>query len=388
MKSRRRKSHAASLSLCLMIAAGWLAASPAAHSAGHKLAFHQAYLETGSNPYNTNSTAVADFNGDGHADLAITVSVLNQVLVFNGDGHGHFGAPAAYPGGNAPVNIITGDFNGDGQPDILLGDNQGGSIGVQILLNDGKGGFDAPAFIPLDAGYIEQMATADFNRDGKLDLVLSLPLVPGGHSLSGTALLLGNGSGGFGAPIVFGMSGPMVEGDFNGDGSPDLAVTGMGQLDIYLGNGFGGFTLAHVYPYGYFAGGLATADFNHDGHVDIAIADGSPSEVDIFPGNGDGSFGAPAVLPSSVIDGLVAVDLDGDGNVDLAAADVFLNAVSVARGDGRGGFGVLKDFPLTAPMEAGPRNLSAGDFNGDGRPDLVTADYLTGGATVLVTLYR
>ena len=72
------------------------------------------------------------------------------------------------------------------------------------------------------------MVTADFNRDGKLDLVLSLPLVPRGHASSGTVLLFGDGSGGFGAPIVEGISGFMAVEDFNRDGTPDLAVAGIG----------------------------------------------------------------------------------------------------------------------------------------------------------------
>ena len=392
MKTRiaRKKSHATSLSLCLLVAVGWLAAPPAAHSERHRLTFRQTYLGTGHDPYGTSATAVADFNGDGHADLAVPVELLNQVLVYNGDGHGRFGPPATYPGGSFPVAIITGDFNGDGQPDIVLGDNYSGSVGVQILLNDGKGGFNAPVFISLDAGYVLQMVVGDFNRDGKLDLVLSLPLVPGGHTLFGTAVLLGDGRGGFGAPIAatgyyYGL---MAVEDLNEDGIPDLAVAATGQLDIFLGNGFGGFTLVNSYLYPGLVGGVATADFNHDGHVDVAVAEGSPSVVDVFPGNGEGSFNAPTIVPSSTIDGLLAVDLDGDGNVDLAAADYFINAVSVARGNGRGGFGVLKDFPLTVPMAPGPRNLTAGDFNGDGLPDLVTSDYLTGGATVLVNLYR
>ena len=392
MKTRiaRKKSHATSLSLCLLVAVGWLAVPPAAHSERHRLTFRQTYLGTG-NPY-TSGTAVADFNGDGHADLAVPSSSLDEVLVYNGDGRGRFGPPATYPGGNAPDCIITGDFNGDGEPVIVLGDNAGGSVGVQILLNDGKGGFDAPAFIPLDAGFSDQIVTADFNRDGKLDLVLSLPPVPGGHALSGTVLLLGDGSGGFGAPIVDGSSGLMAVGDFNVDGNPDLAVAGIlggpAQLDILLGNGFGGFTLANFYVLGDLGGGVATADFNHDGHIDVAVLEGS--EVDVVPGNGDGSFGAPTIVPSNGYKGLVAVDLNGDGNVDLATADIFLNAVSAARGDGKGGFGLMKDFPLTVPMAMapGPNNITAGDFNGDGLPDLVTSDYWTGGATVLVNLYR
>ncbi|MGH8095240.1 MAG: FG-GAP repeat domain-containing protein [Chthoniobacterales bacterium] len=383
----------ASSSLCLLMAAGWLAAPLAAYSAGHRLTFRQTYLGAVNNSNYTYVTAVADFDGDGNADVAVPLSGSNQLLVYHGDGHGRFGPPATYASGIFPTAIVTGDFNGDGKPDIVLGDVGIPDIGVEILLNDGKGGFNAPVFIPVD-GYIQEMVVGDFSRDGNLDIALSLPLIPGGaYNLYGTAVLLGDGHGGFGAPVIVstGGGGVMAVGDFNGDGIPDLAVTGSGYLQILLGNGVGGFTLVNTYYFGGGIEGVATADFNHDGHVDIALAEGSgfTNEVDIFLGDGFGGFTVSTIVPiNDVADGLVAVDLDGDGNADLATADYFSNAISVVKGDGRGGFGAAKDFPLTVPMAPSPVNITAGDFNGDGLPDFVTSDSQTGGATVLVTRYR
>ena len=376
--------------ITLMVAAGCLAAPSVTLSAGTGRVFHETYLGTGNDLNGTSSTAVADFDGDGNADLAVPVTDLGQVLVYSGNGRGRFGPPAAYMAGAAANNIVTGDFNGDGHPDLVLGDDRSGSIGLEVLLNDGKGGFNAPAVIPLDAGYFDQIVPGDFNRDGKLDLVLSLPLIPGGPSLYGTVVVLGDGQGGFGGRIVSaGSGGPLAVADFNGDGILDIAVAGMAALQVSLGNGGGSFTAVSGFQLGGQAGGVATADLNHDGHVDIAVAEGSLTDrMDTYLGNGSGDFAVSNIVPSYGIHGLVAADLNGDGNADLATADVFTNRVSIAKGNGLGGFGAAQAFPLLVPVNPAPVDLTAGDFNGDGRPDLVTADHGTGGATVLLSRPR
>ncbi|MGH8092160.1 MAG: FG-GAP repeat domain-containing protein [Chthoniobacterales bacterium] len=371
------RNRIASLSLCLLVVAGWLAAPLNLDAAGCKLRFRQTYLGKVTFQLYSFGNVVADFNGDGNADFALLESD-DQIHVYNGDGAGHFGPPATYSGGNFAYTIAVGDFNGDGRPDIVVGDD---SIGLQILLNNGSGGFAAPVEIPLETSQIQQLLVADFNRDGNLDIAVS------DYTNGSTLVLLGDGHGGFGAPIVTPIGGGlMAVGDFNGDGIPDLAVATT-DLQILLGDGAGGFTVGSSYSFG--AGNpttVAVADFNRDGHVDLAVStiNSPPTEVATFLGDGTGSFVASTTVPFDYPEGLLAVDIDGDGNVDLVVSEY--SFLAVAKGNGRGGFGPIRQYPLTVPRKTpGAGHLSTGDFNGDGVPDFVTSDYLTSGATVLIT---
>ena len=230
--------------------------------------------------------------------------------------------------------------------------------------------------------YASQVVVADFNSDGELDLT-----VPDFNA--GTVrVLLGDGHGGFGAPISSpGGGGNIVAGDFNSDGKVDLADATT-DLKILLGNGAGGFTVGNSYSFG--PGNpthLATADFNHNGTLDLAVAVvNAEPQVYTFLGNGKGAF-----LPSTPAGathpwGIAAVDLDGDGNVDIVTADYGYNTVSFAKGNGRGRFKAIKSYFLPRNQRSPlPINLTTGDFNEDGLPDLVTSDYGGGGAMVALT---
>jgi hypothetical protein len=279
------------------------------------------------------------------------------------------------------VSITAGDFNGDGKPDLAAATPEGG---VRIFLNDGSGGFGNSTLFPAGS-YASQVVAADFNGDGKLDL--TVPDFNAGTN----QVLLGDGQGGFGTPISsLGGGGNVVAGDFNSDGKMDLGVATT-DLKILLGDGAGGFTVGNSYSVG--PGNpthLAMADFNHDGTLDLAVAViNAERQVYTFLGNGMGAF-IPST-PVASIDpwGVAAVDLDGDGNVDIVTANYGYNTVSFAKGNGRGRFGASRSYPLPRnPKQPLPINLTTGDFNEDGLPDLITSDYGTGGATVALTHCR
>ena len=184
---------------------------------------------------------VADFNHDGKPDVAALVrsntATYTQVLLGNGDGT--FSLGVTYTPQFAPNAITSGDLNGDGIPDLVVGVSSGNDNGffadsVVVLLGKGDGTFQSP--ITTFAGNsISSIAVADFNLDGKQDVALSNA---GWNDIS---LLLGNGNGTFQAPVQYRAGGgQMVAADFDGNGSPDLAVIGPSGVSLLLSAGHNG----------------------------------------------------------------------------------------------------------------------------------------------------
>jgi hypothetical protein len=218
------------------------------------------------------------------------------------------------------------------------------------------------------------VAVGDFNNDGKLDVA---------WVANGTLYVsLGNGKGGFGAPISNGSSlgmKQMVIGDFNGDGKLDLAGIGYGTLIVFLGNGEG--TLTQSYNQVVYDGGiegLATADFNQDGHLDIYVAgwETGPMYFNIYLGNGDGTFSGGAGYETGyngvygIYPGIPAIgDFNGDGYLDLAiGGNAALGGTSVQIWLGTSG----AFTELGTVTDAYGVNLATADVNGDGKLDLIT----------------
>jgi len=331
----------------------------------------------------SNAVVVGDFNGDGKPDLAVVNYYYSQVTILLGNGDGTFTQAA-----NSPVTLSSGatalavgDFNGDGKLDLAV---LGWGGPVTILLGNGDGTFTqangSPFTVGVDSSFI---AAGDFNGDGKLDLAV-LGNGP-------TTILLGNGDGTFTAaastPVQVGSGNfSVVVGDFNGDGKPDLAVLDIyGALTILLGNGDGTFTQANGSPFtpGVEPNFIAAGDFNGDGNLDLAVVDYYYGQVAILLGNGDGTFTAAASSPVQVGNGPYAVavgDFNGDGIPDLGVADNYDNTVTILQGDGTGAFSPINTVSVsTAPQDLlgfgsfnlnGPESVAAGDFNGNGIPDL------------------
>ena len=210
---------------------------------------------------NTNSLAVADFNGDGNLDL-VTANVGNNVSVLLGNGNGTFGTATSFSIGAAPVvsypeEVAVGDFNGDGKPDLVTANP--GSNNVSVLLGNGGGAFGAAMNFSVGR-YPFSVAVGDFNGDGKLDLVTANA---NGNNVS---VLLGNGNGTFGAAANFsvGVNPAWVAmGDFSGDGKLDLVTANHlgNNVSVLLGNGNGTFGPATNFSVGtspYWVGGATS----------------------------------------------------------------------------------------------------------------------------------
>ena len=290
-----------------------------------------------------------------------------------------FTQPAGSPvsAGNAPDSVAVGDFNLDGKPDLAVANSI--SDNVTILLGKGNGDFAPAAGSPVGAGnYPSSVVEGDFNLDGKPDLAVA-------NSGNGNVtILLGNGTGGFtqatGSPVIAGdFIQSVAVGDFNLDGRPDLVVANYlsDNVAILLGNGLGGFTQAAGSPVsaGNGPSSVTVKDFNLDGKSDLAVANNGSDNVTILLGNGMGGFtqttGSP-VSAGSRPRSVVAGDFNLDGKPDLAVANNGSSNVTILLGNGMGGFTQAMDSPVNARRR--PVSASVGDFNLDGKSDLAVAN--------------
>ena len=221
-----------------------------------------------------------------------------------------------------------------------------------------------------------QVVTADFNNDGNLDLAMADWLS------NQVVVLLGNGDGTFQKPLIFSAPSPtdLAAADLDGDGSIDLAVTesdgsGPGALVIYLGNGNGRFSLKSKYKLGDYAGVVKIADFNQDGIPDIATGDegtGSSGVVRIFMGMGKAKFRKPATYQVGAwLDQLATGDLSGNQYPDIAVTEAMAGNVAVFINDGTGHFG--KPAIYSTGGLIGDLDIRTADLRNNGMQDLVVA---------------
>jgi hypothetical protein len=350
----------------------------------------------------------ADFNGDGIPDLAVISSDNSfgggpfTVAVFLGNGDGTFRTGPTIQPSDMWIypSMISGDFNGDGKPDLAILSYDGSTTSyLTILLNNGDGSFSAkPTVVAYQQGstggdvILGTMATADFNGDGKLDLAVVGDYVSSG----GVTILLGKGDG------TFTATGPNLDptadfaliatGDFNGDGITDFVTPNYfefgGSPTIFLGKGDGTFTFKKTsFTLDYFPTSVAVGDFNGDGVLDLAFSD--LNGVEIALGNGDGTFNETSASPIQVPDELYSLqagDFNHDGKLDLAGWDTYFGQIVLLLGAGDGTFAVMKTTPGVSPSTFGIHQIAAADFNGDGVPDLAMLTYSVNTASILLTV--
>jgi len=385
--------------LCALFGLGafsLLPAAPGVRAAVHGDALHcEPFRDLASGP-NPLYVASADFNGDGRPDLAVTNSDYasggygGSVSIFLATGPRAFAAPVRYAVGRNPHMVTTGDFNGDGIVDLVVANKYSSS--VSVLLGNGIGGVPDGTFAPAvsypTGGFPFQLVVRDFNGDGVQDLAVSL------NNVAAVALLPGLGAnrvgdGTFGAATLVplaSVSSGLEHGDFNGDGIEDLVATEdlVGRVAVLPGTGApvlgpGSFgppleTNAGSVPFE-----LAAGDFNGDGRLDLAVANNSDDGTAILLGNGNGMFHGAGFVPSGNTAAVAVDDVNGDGIPDLVVGTVTGANGGDARiypGQGTGGIG-NGTFGAAGEFAAGgdAYQVLPGDFDGDGRRDLVVSQY-------------
>jgi hypothetical protein len=300
---------------------------------------------------------------------------LDLVHRFDGKACRPFSLAHSYLNGTYPGYIAAGDFNGDGILDIVTDEWYTGKL--DVLLGKKDGTFQQAGSYSTGAKFPRKVVVGDFNNDGKLDVAVADENEPGGIDV-----LLGNGDGTFQAPIITQINyGPSVlaVADFNDDGKLDLVATGYGYTTIlvFLGNGDGTFQSPASYPVGNDPSSIAIADFNGDGYLDLAVANAgwscsSGDTVSVLFGNGDGTFQTKVdYVVGCQPFGVAAADLNGDGKVDLATANYVDGTVSVLLNKGNGTFRKAQTYPAGHPYA--PGGIATVLFENDRLPSLAVA---------------
>lgn len=325
--------------------------------------------------------ATGDLNADGRMDVvsvgnwAAFSGAYGSVNVSLGQADGSVKITNNYSAANnrfhSPQLI---DLTGDGKLDLLVGDSTGGT--VQVLRGQGDGKFVWHS--SMSVGRNDSLVVSDFNRDGHMDAAVLSPNGPA----SRLQILLGNGNGSFRVGQITNLpgdihtAGSLAVGDVNRDGQPDVLVARpiSNSIITMLGRSDGTFqtgsTISMANP-----GGMALSDLNGDGNVDLAVARPSQNTVAIFQGDGRGSFSTSRELAVGTSPRTVLLsDLNADGFKDVIVANSNSGNVTVWEGRASGGFDGRRDFsagPSSLGRKLLPTSLALGDFNRDGRMDLV-----------------
>ena len=318
--------------------------------------------------------ASGDFDRDGWLDVATAGRDRITVLV-NSRGSGFTGHFSASLAGGA-FDMAAGDLDRDGALDLVVANADGHS--VDIFRGHGDATFAlAPQRIAIANGNPRGVTVADYNVDGKLDIIVTE------YATGAWRILYGDGAGAISRQDRFGsIANPqgVLAADFNRDGRPDVAIAGAGinLVALFVSTASGGFVQRNV-TVGAAVNVLAAGDYNHDGWLDLSAAATSNSSIYTMHGSATGLAWKATNTSGSSPRGMLAADIDQDGRLDLITAARASSTVNVHLGTGSGTFAAAQ----AVRAGSGSRDVAAGDFDHDGRIDLATINEFGSSTTVL-----
>jgi hypothetical protein len=272
------------------------------------------------------------------------------------------GLPQAHAG-LVPVALTSADFDADGALDLAVANREGET--VSILLGLGNGQFKQPMQVPIEpyGAYLSSIQAADLNGDGMTDFAVA------GAGSADIYVMLNRGDGTFddGGYYTPGNIEAIAVGDVDGDDKPDIVACGY-RVQVLLNEGDGSFAPAVTYAEGTNAIGVALADLNDDGRLDVALAENGADKLGVLLNGGNGKFGDPVHYPLGKVPyAVLSADLNGDGKPDLAVPTALSSEVDVLLNEGDHLAPAVPYF-----VGEGARSLTAGDVNGDGAIDLAS----------------
>lgn len=326
--------------------------------------------QTGSASLDVDGTAVVDLDGDGHDDVVLIARWQGSSLtVLYGDGDGTLSSPQTIAAGTYNSNVIVGDFDEDGRPDVVVT----GASSFVVVHNDGDRAFSVGTTYPLvQSPFQNSGLTALLDEDDTLDLALKTP--------SGIQTMIGGGDGTFtlGPLTTIPSSFPggiasIAAADFDGDDAVDLVAGDAGAqvVSSLRGGGDGTFTLVSQRPVPFLPTTVLAGDLDGRG-VDsvVVLPEANPpfATMAVLINEGGGTLGTPTYQGAGFgnPDGAL-VDLDGDGNLDVISTNTFTGDQVVLAGSGDGTFTDAGSFPT----DWNAQTPGVGDFDEDGRPDVV-----------------